>query len=145
MTRADPIIYGVFGHFQNLNLLALLADLRSGKTARGTWSSGSSLCPVAHGMPVGRLVSELRFLGQAAELDRACTYAARQLGADPDCVRRFVELWDSNAYLETWLIAQLDDLWQERLADAVTVQEMLAETAWPKDAAPAGHPVELSA
>jgi hypothetical protein len=82
MTRADSIIHGVFGHF----LLALLADLRSGHTTRGAWSSGNLLCPVAQGMPVGRLVSELRFLGQAAELSRACDYAARQLGADRLCV-----------------------------------------------------------
>jgi hypothetical protein len=127
MTRADPIIHGVFGHFQNLNLLALLADLRSGQTVRGAWSSGTLLCPVAHGMPVGRLVSELRFLGQAAELERACDYAARQLGADPEYVLRFVELWDSNGYLEGWLLRQLDDLWQERLADAEVMQEMLQE------------------
>ena len=107
---------------------------------RGAWWAGSLLCPVAHGMPVGRLVSELRFLGQAAELERACDYAARQLGADPECVRRFVELWDANAYLEGWLVRQLEDLWQERLADAIAVQEMLEAAVLPIGIADAQSP-----
>ena len=34
-------------------------------------------------MPFGQLVSDLRYLGQTAKLERACDYAARQLGADP--------------------------------------------------------------
>ena len=47
-------VYSVFGHFQNLNLLALLQDLREGRTARQAWLAGSLLCPVAHGLPHGR-------------------------------------------------------------------------------------------
>jgi len=125
MNRADPTIHGVFGHFQNLNLLALVADLRNGHTARGAWSSGTSLCPVAHGMAVGRLVSDLGFLSQAAELERACDYAARHLGAEPHHVHRFVELWDANAFSQDWLLRQLQELWQERQDDADAVQDML--------------------
>jgi hypothetical protein len=125
MSGTDPIIHGVFGHFQNLNLLALLHDLRSGHTTRGRWFSGTDLCPVAHGMPVGRLVSELHFLGQTAALERGCDYAARHLGADAGSVRRFVELWDTRTFSRSWLLRQIKDLWQERLADAETMQEIL--------------------
>ena len=76
----SPRIFGVFGHFQNLNLLALREDLRGGRTARQAWSSGSLLCPVAHGLPHGTEVRELRYLGQAADLPDGCEFAARHLG-----------------------------------------------------------------
>jgi hypothetical protein len=128
---ADPTIRGVFGHFQNLNLLVLLHDLRSGRTAHGAWSAGTRLCPVAQGMPVGQVVGDLQFLGQAAEPERACAYAARHLGADPACVYRFVELWDANAFVPWWLLRQLEDLWEERRVDADAVQELLQQTPWP--------------
>jgi hypothetical protein len=125
---ADPTIRGVFGHFQNLNLLVLIQDLWSGRAAQGTWSSGTRLCPVAHGMPVGLVVRDLQYLGQAAEPERACAYAARHLGADPASVYRFVELWDANAFAPDWLLRQLEDLWQERRADAEAVQHVLQGT-----------------
>jgi hypothetical protein len=128
MSSTDAVIRSVFGHFQNLNLLALMHDLRSGRTARGDWSSGPDLCPVAHGMPIGRLVSELRYLGQTAALERSCDYAARHLGANPGSVRRFVELWDTCAFSSQWLLRQLEEVWEERLADAVAVQELLQGT-----------------
>jgi hypothetical protein len=59
----------VFGYFQNLNLLALIQDLRRGQTARGQWASGDWLCPVAHGLPSGRHVREVVGLGQTLGLD----------------------------------------------------------------------------
>src|SRR5687768_10854731 len=108
--RLDPTIFRVFGHFQSLNLLVLLDDLRTGRTAQGTWAEGALLCPVAHGMPFGQLVYDLQYLSHAAELDRACDYAARQLGAEPAAVARFVELWDSHAFTPRWLIRQLEAL-----------------------------------
>ncbi len=123
--HADPVIRGVFGHFQNLNLLVLLRDLRSGLVAHGTWSRGPNLCPVAHGMAMGQIVADLQFLGQAVEINRACDYAARQLGADPAHVTRFVELWDSHVFSADWLVRQLEDLWEERQMDADVVQEVL--------------------
>jgi len=73
----------VFGHFQNLNLLALLEDLRCGRTARGAWASGSSLCPVAHGLLGGRTVSELKILSHASDLRYGCDYAAGSWGPNP--------------------------------------------------------------
>jgi hypothetical protein len=115
----------VFGHFQNLNLLALLHDLRKHETARQAWSSGAWLCPVAHGLPAGRQVRELSALGQAADLEDSCDYAARHLGANPRAVLRFVRSWDEEVVGGERLLGQLQGLWQERLADALAVQEML--------------------
>jgi hypothetical protein len=121
-------IRGVFGHFQNLNLLALLHDLRDGHTTRQAWLSGTRLCPVARGLPAGRHVRALTVLGQAADLGEGCDYAARQLGADPDMVLRFVRSWDEEAFGRDWLCRQLQELWDERLADAEAFQELLQGT-----------------
>jgi hypothetical protein len=118
-------VYSVFGHFQNLNLLALLQDLRAGRTARQAWLSGSLLCPVAHGLPHGAQVQRLRALGQAADLGAGCDFAARHLGAEPDAVLRFVRSWDDEILSSDALLCQLEELWQERLADARAVQELL--------------------
>jgi hypothetical protein len=118
-------IRDVFGHFQNLNLLALLHDLRQGRTARRAWASDRQLCPVAHGLPAGEQVQRLSVLGQIAELGQGCDLAARLLGADPAAVQRFVSSWDAEAFSRRWLWEQLNELWQERLADAEAVQELL--------------------
>jgi hypothetical protein len=115
----------VFGHFQNLNLLILLQDLRQGRTARQSWLSGDLLCPVAHGLPAGQRVRELCALGQTADLEQGCIYAARQLGADPAAVFHFVRSWDEHALGSEWLTHQLEEMWQERLADGVAMQEVL--------------------
>jgi hypothetical protein len=121
----SPMIRDVFGHFQNLNLLALLHDLRDDHTARQAWSSGTLLCPVAHGLPSGEQVRRLSVLGQIAELAQGCDYAARQIGADPAAVRRFVHSWDGEAFSRLWLFEQLHELWLERREDAVAMQELL--------------------
>jgi hypothetical protein len=115
----------VFAYFQNLNLLVLLDDLRSNRTARGSWSSGAWLCPVAHGLSAGRQVQELRALGQAAEMGKDCFYAASGLGADPGLVSRFVRSWDEQVLGREQLLKHLEELWQERLEDAQTIQEVL--------------------
>lgn len=119
-----PEIFAVFGHFQNLNLLGLLQDLRDGRTTRHAWLSGSLLCPVAHGLPHGIQVMQLRF-GQVGSLGADCDFAARHLGADPTDVFRFVQNWDDGAIDTHSLIRQLDELWHERLADAEAVQQVL--------------------
>jgi hypothetical protein len=121
----EPMIRDVFGRFQNLNLLALIYDLDQDRTARQTWTSGSLLCPVAHGLPAERHVRQLSVLGQMAGLGQGCDVAARHLGADPRSVQRFVRSWDTDAVSRVWLLHQLYELWQERLADAEAVQEML--------------------
>jgi hypothetical protein len=121
----EPMIRDVFGRFQNLNLLALLHDLEQDRTARQAWSSGTRLCPVAHGLPAGEQVQRLSLLGQMAGLGQGCDVAARYLGADPRSVQYFVRAWDTDAVSRAWLLHQLDELWQERLADAEAVQELL--------------------
>ena len=68
-------------------------------------------------------------LSQSADLGRACDYAARHLGADPARVYQFVELWDTHQFSSDWLVRQLEDLWDERLADAEAVQELLTGQA----------------
>jgi hypothetical protein len=125
----SAIIRDVFGHFQNLNLLALLHDLQQGRTARRTWASDRLLCPVAHGLPAGQQVQRLSVLGQIAELGQGCDLAARLLGSDPAAVRRFVRSWDAGAFSYHWLWQQLNELWQERLADAEAVQGLLQQSA----------------
>ena len=70
----SALIHQVFGHFQNLNLLALLHDLQSSEIAHHAWSSSGRLCPVAHGLPAGTKVRELTRLGQAANLDVGCDF-----------------------------------------------------------------------
>ena len=123
--NVEPMIRSVFGPFQNLNLLVLLEDLRHGRTAQGDWSYGDQLCPVAHGLASGRLVCDLETLDQAVSLGRACDLAARYLGADPSSVYRFVRYWDTQAFSPVWLLHQLEELWNERRADAEAVQKML--------------------
>jgi hypothetical protein len=119
-------IRDVFAHFQNLNLLALLHDLRGGQTAKRSWiSTGANLCPVAHGLPAGSQVRELLVLGQTAGLEDGCTFAAQHLGAAREAVLRFVRLWDEDVFRSDWLLRQLEEIWYERLADAEAVQEIL--------------------
>jgi hypothetical protein len=118
-------VYGVFGHFQNLNLLALLQDLRDGRTARQAWLSGSLLCPVAHGLPHGTHVEELRVLGQTIALTEGCDLAARRLAADPGAVLRFVRSWDEDDLSTGALLRQLEELWEERRVDAEAMQALL--------------------
>jgi hypothetical protein len=118
-------IRAVFGHFQNLNLLALLHDLASAQTVQQGWSFGTLLCPVAHGLPARRDVMELNVLGQTADLIRGCDHAARRLGADPAAVVQFVRSWDEGTIAAQRLFSQLVELWYERLEDAEAVQAVI--------------------
>jgi hypothetical protein len=124
---ASSTIHEVFGHFQNLNLLGLLHDLRDGRAARQAWLSGNLLCPIAHGLPAGQHVREVACLGQINDLESGCDYAARHLGADPHAVLRFVRSWDEGLIGRDWLTRQLEEMWQERLADAEFWQELLQQ------------------
>ncbi len=117
-------IRAVFGHFQNLNLLAL-HDLATGNTAQEGWSLGSRLCPVAHGLPARQDVMELNILGQTQDLIQGCYHAARRLGADPADVLQFVRSWDEGTIAARWLFFQLFELWCERVEDAEAVQGVL--------------------
>ena len=127
-TPVDPAIRGVFDYFQNLNLLVLVEDLRCGQTARRAWYARGQLCPVAHGLPAEQQVRE----ASAADLEPgylncACIFAARILGAKPEEVVHFVECWDLDRISDNELREQLEQLWQERLADAELMQEFLAD------------------
>jgi hypothetical protein len=135
-------IRAVFGRFQNLNLLALLHDLRGGRTALHAWSVGEFLCPVAHGLPGGSDVKNLAVLGQTTDLGHGCDYAARQLGADTTAVLRFVRSWDEQMLSRDELLRQLQEMWEERLADAQTMQQFLIEASMVRQARPEllGHP-----
>jgi hypothetical protein len=123
----SAVVKAVFGHFQNLNLLALLHDLRDGRTAQQAWLSGSLLCPVAHGLAAGSQVQKLSVLSLEADLRVGCHFAALRLGTQPDAVLRFVRLWDEEAIRPDWLLRQLEEVWEERLADAQALQGFLQE------------------
>jgi hypothetical protein len=130
-TEGNPMpvaasISAVFGHFQNLNLLSLVQDLRRGETTRRGWfSPGALLCPVAHGLPDGDQVRALGALGQTADLAAGCAVAARHLGAAREAVYRFVCLWDEGVLASDWLMHQLEEIWEERLTDAHAMQQVL--------------------
>jgi hypothetical protein len=115
----------IFERFQNLNLVFLIEDLRRNLTTVGNWESSQKLCPVAHGMPNGAAVKQLRYLSQEVDLERACEYAAGLVGADGREVIRFVEFWDSEHYA-LWLLEELEAIWRERVNDAVAVQAVTA-------------------
>jgi hypothetical protein len=117
-----PNIREIFGRFQNLNLLALLADLRDGQVAHNGWLRGDRLCPVAHGLSTGRQAKNLKM---DDDLRDDCWYASRQLGADADAILEFVRAWDEETLRPEMLYRQLADLWHERLADAIAVQDVL--------------------
>ncbi len=120
-------VYAVFSYFENLNLLTLLQDLRAGRTAREAWLSGSLMCPIAHGMPHGDGVRQLKALGQIADLSQGCRLAARYLGADPNAVLSFVRSWDEETLGSDWLLRLLEEVWQERVKDAEAMQALLQE------------------
>ena len=124
-----PTIHAVFGHFQNLNLLALLQDLSQGRIVRRGWSFGENLCPVAHGLPTRKDVKTLNVLGQTENLTKGCHYAAECLGADEEAVFRFVSSWDEEAMSTDWFLHQLLEIWEERLIDAEVVQGILTGTS----------------
>jgi hypothetical protein len=124
--RFSTAIRQVFGHFHNLNLLALIHDLRNHQTARENWTTNDALlCPVAHGLANGQQVKEVNLLGEFANLQRACTMSANWLGADPGDVLRFVRSWDDYTITTEVLLDHLQQIWDERLADAEAFQEVL--------------------
>src|SRR5437667_11563879 len=104
--QSHIIVDQVFGHFQNLNLIVLLEDLRRGFVTHGNWGEESSLCPVAHGVSDGDTVRLMNYASQAVDLDRACHIAAHSLHGDASIIRRFVDYWDWQWLSRDWLIEQ---------------------------------------
>ena len=83
-----------------------------------------------HGLADGAVVRQLRCVSQAVNLEEACHKAAQYLGSPPADVYRFVNLWDeSERFGADWLLGQLEALWEERLEDAVFMQELLVNGA----------------
>ena len=121
----ETAIRKVFAHFQNLNLLALVHDLEHDGAARADWSARHFLCPVAHGLASAQQVREVNLLNQMANLRKACDYAANCLGAQPGAVIRFVRSWDEHVLTREELLWHLRQLWDERLADAIAVQQVI--------------------
>jgi hypothetical protein len=127
--RISAGIREVFGRFHNLNLLALLHDLRGDLAAREDWSTATKLlCPVAHGFASGAQVREVNILGEFANLQKACGHAAQCLGADFGAVVRFVRSWDDQSLSADVLLRHLENMWEERLADADAMQQVLRRT-----------------
>jgi hypothetical protein len=124
-------VRAIFSYFENLNLLILIEDLRASRIVRHGWSTGKLLCPIAHGLPNGDQVHELNRLGQTADVSLSCNYAAHFLGANPSAVLRFVCSWDDATLSREWLQRQLEELWIERLENALAVQEVLESEPCP--------------
>jgi hypothetical protein len=119
----------IFSFFQNLNLLVLMEDLRSGRAAKGAWFSGGDLCPIAHALPSAKYVREVIILGQAGNLHNGCEHAARHVGADPHDLVHFLHWWDQEPDGSPQLLQQLQGLWDELLADADAIQQILCGIA----------------
>jgi len=134
---AALVVRRIFERFQNLNLAALMEDLRRDQTARGNWSFDRYLCPMSHGISSGHKVGLLCYLSQAVDLHRACRLAAEDLGVRPQEVVRFVESWDSGHMAPDWLLRHLQAIWVERLADADAVQSVYYPCSAPANAAAA--------
>ena len=122
----------LFAHFQNLNLRVLIDDLREDRVASGNWTFARDLCPVAHGVADGRTVSLLQYMSQAVGLERACELAAEHIGASPRTVYHLITLWDAGDLGRERLLHELELIWQERMADAETMQLLLVPQASPQ-------------
>jgi hypothetical protein len=64
-------------------------------------------------------------LEQISDLPHGCAHAAQYLGANPEAIHRFISSWDDRSLSGGWLLHQLEELWQERLENAVAVQEVI--------------------
>lgn len=117
MSGIEELCRRIFGRFQNLNLLTLLVDLEKGRVSAIAWVDGNRfLCPLAHGWSTNQPGAE-----------NARLYA--NVGCQDDEGMRFVRWWWSgwNPYKRGQeLLGVIRSLWEERLADALAVQEITA-------------------
>lgn len=115
----------MFSKFQNLNLLFLIEDVRSGRTARGMWKSGQNLCPVAHGWRDDWACRLLQTPMIAVKFDSALS--AMVAGLQADEVLPFTSWWDVGHSItkQKILLDILEEIYQERLIDADTVQQVI--------------------
>jgi hypothetical protein len=136
----------IFSRFQNLNLLFLIQDLRNDKVAIRCWRTfreegTNTLCPLMHGAP-GDINDNVSMQNVYAML---CKYS----GVPVKQLIEFVNYWDGprigdssvwnpvvlldelkadiarSSSVRTELYTLLKEIYDERLADANAVQEVL--------------------
>lgn len=123
----------IFARFQNVNLLALIEDIRRRNVAREAWhdshlfdevkGQNHDLCPVAHGFLCGQDTEDVE---DAETFSKSTALAAKIIGVAGEAVFNFVTEWDKNHKgSEEYLLYLLQSIWDERLVDAVATQEMI--------------------
>ena len=112
----DSELRDIFSRFQNLNLLNLRGNLRSGRIHRGGyWSVHTlNLCPIAHGWTGGVMWGQGRIFGVVPN----------------ELASRFVEWFDDQTLgnydgIVRRLLQIVESIWRERLADAVALQSVI--------------------
>ena len=112
---------GIFERFQNLNLIVLREDLRRGLVARKVWIQDSlvvgntKLCPLAHGWS-----GCFREVGSCeARIRTDKLFGFNSLA--------FTTPWDDRKLSDAELVAVIDSIFAERLADADAVQAVLGQ------------------
>ena len=157
----------MFSRFQNLNLLFLREDLLLRRVASGDWMAFVSindlfvesriqyplLCPIAHGWAV--------HCPQATSISSGCARVdlAREFSSDgdddiallesdleyllagvsPSEGNLFINAWDANGDSYEVLLGIIDEIFQERLADADAVQDVICQEAVNARASKAGR------
>jgi len=132
MTNGAEKFRGIFERFQNLNLIALIEDLRRGQVAQGNWIEADddhgelyNLCPLYHG--VRRDLESAIDFACAASVENELV--ARHLGVRERDVRDFVGWWDGWGDANGLLIT-LERILAERRIDADAVQAMVRPSEW---------------
>jgi len=122
----------LFGRFQNLNLINLKIDLESHLVSMGMWAykdlGDIHMCPMAHGVDCSinrREVVDDKYKREAVWKSK---------GWPVSDIYDFAFWWDGKSYLggdykerQEQLTQLINSMWQERLDDANTVQEILEQ------------------
>ena len=128
------IFQNLFRSFHNLNLLTLRNNLRLRRVCRGEfikrnddWLAKDNdwplMCPLTHGAQ-----SFTTMHGKSFGLDDSLTETARLFIADWDFKGSY-DGFHEHADLRRELLAVLDAIWDQRLADADAVQDVIASPA----------------
>lgn len=114
------MIRRIFSRFENLNLLTLIHDLRTGNVLKGQWGNEWTRlgelymsCPLSHGLPVWRV--------KVPSLDRIFYYLSISVKDGLD----FIEWWDNPSRGDELILSRvLDDILRERQEDADAYQDL---------------------
>lgn len=124
----------LFGRFQNLNLINLKIDLERREVPMGVWyfqgyngfDFTTFICPMAHGIDCSVKIKE------DERVIRESNWARR--GWPVNDVYDFLHWWDGRSYLggtkderREKLTQLINSMWQERVDDADSVQEILEQ------------------